>query len=209
MIARALSNAGMPDAKIPRAPAPRPCTIVPTPEELQRLIARAEPWMHLFLLLTSTLGLRFAEAASIGPSNWNREEGTITFRKKGGDMHKLPITPEIEQLFKLAPETEDPAAPFLFRLANKNHLKHTRDALRYHWKKLREAAGVRKEITPHAMRRLSAISLYQLTKDIRVVQHLLGHQSLGTTAWYLQHFDQEKLRPLLDQLSYKGKETIQ
>jgi integrase len=202
---RELEGAGAPKMNIPRAPAPRPCTNIAAPEELQALIAAADPWMRLFLLLTSALGLRFAEAARIDSKCWNQEQHTITYVKKGGDKHTLPVTPEIEALFQLAPEGPE---PFLWRLAGKQLSKRPDVQLRFAFAKLRRKAGVRTSLTPHALRRTAAITMYALTKDIRAVQQLLGHANMSTTAWYLAHQDTEKLRPLVEQM-WQSKGPVQ
>ncbi|EJM54986.1 site-specific recombinase XerD [Pseudomonas sp. GM48] len=38
---------------------------------------------------------------------------------------------------------------------------------------------------PHTLRRTKASLMYRRTKNLRVVQHLLGHTKLGSTVRYL------------------------
>jgi site-specific recombinase XerD len=45
-----------------------------------------------------------------------------------------------------------------------------------------------------------AVSLYEISKDLRVVEQMLGHGSLNSTIHYLEHRDPEKLKPYLDAL---------
>ena len=174
------------------------------------MLAKAEPGMRLFLLLTSTLALRYAEALGLSPKNWNPEKHTVSLMKKGGDQITLPTTPEIEELFTIAPDRGDPGESFLSRLIPKR-AGHLKERIRRAWADLRQKAGVDPSLHPHDLRRTAAVSLYELTKDLRLVQQLLGHQNIATTAWYLQHADSAKIRPLLDQMWRRstGKEPVQ
>lgn len=174
----------------------RPRTVIATPEELQRLLETAEPWMRLFLLLCCTLGLRFSEAYNLSEENWDREKHLITFKKKGGDQHTLPVTEEIERLLEIA--TPGPE-PFFARLRGPGQTKTgtlSKCSVHQSFGRLKQKAQVNPKLTIHDLRRTVAVSMYELTKDIRVVSQLLGHANLYTTGYYLQHRDPEKLRDL-------------
>ncbi len=51
-----------------------------------------------------------------------------------------------------------------------------------------------------SQRRTLAVSLYEVSKDLRVVEQMLGHQSLTSTVRYLEHRDPAKLKPYLDSI---------
>lgn len=83
---------------------PGPRKVIALPEEQQRLFAIAQPWLRFWMLLCSQLALRNAEARSIGPQNYDKPNGVLRFRKKGGGEHILPITRNSRPSSKPAPK---------------------------------------------------------------------------------------------------------
>lgn len=53
------------------------------------------------------------------------------------------------------------------------------------------------------------MSLYDISKDLRIVEQMLGHTSLRSTIQYLEHRDPAKLRPYLDAIHRPKTEVIQ
>jgi len=175
---------------------PGPRKTIAKPDELQRLFARAQPWQRVWLLLCSQLALRNAEARSISPANYDPAAQTITFKKKGGGVHTLPVTPDIAACFAAAPDG-DPSWTYIERWRGKTLSKA---AVEHQWRKLKKLASARDDLRVHDLRRTTAVSLYELTKDLRAVSHLLGHTSMAATCGYLAHQDPQTLRPLLAQM---------
>jgi site-specific recombinase XerD len=68
----------------------------------------------------------------------------------------------------------------------------TTTGLRRCFARLRLRAGIGRRITPHDLRRTTAVAMLESTADIRDVQALLGHRTLNSTIWYLDH----DLRPV-------------
>jgi integrase/recombinase XerD len=60
-------------------------------------------------------------------------------------------------------------------------------------KRLAEAAGIQKNISPHTFRHSFATHLIEGGADLRAVQDMLGHESITTTEIYT-HLDSNYLK---------------
>ena len=81
----------------------------------------------------------------------------------------------------------DGECPALFLSNRGSRLSERQVARRLeHWLK---AAGIDKQLTPHALRHTFATHLYSRTGDILVVQRALGHRDLSTTQIYTHLVD--------------------
>lgn len=60
-------------------------------------------------------------------------------------------------------------------------------------KRYREKSGFDKKVTPHTMRHTYASDLFRETKDILLVQQMLGHEDVSTTMIYT-HLQNEDVR---------------
>ena len=50
-----------------------------------------------------------------------------------------------------------------------------------------ERAGIKKNVTPHTLRRTFATHLFEKKEDIYRIQKLMGHSSPNTTAGYINY----------------------
>jgi site-specific recombinase XerD len=91
----------------------------------------------------------------------------------------------------LAPDQADSAPDVLFL----NHLGAPLGVrgMRYRLERLRVAAGLPEGVSPHTLRHSFATHLLDGGADLRVVQELLGHESLATTQIYT-HVSPARLR---------------
>jgi integrase len=184
-------------AAVIRVKRPRPRTTIATPEEIEKLLDAAPPWMKTIILLAAHAGLRRSDCMRLSPAHYDPQKRILCIdQKKTKRQVSVPVTDRLAKNLE-AIETADRITPY-YEQSRGKALRWS--ALDDHWNALKKKAGVNKHLWIHDLRRTAAVSLYQLTKDLTAVQHLLGHQSLNSTCDYLEHKDPAKLKPYLDQL---------
>jgi integrase/recombinase XerD len=161
----------------------------------ERLLAACPAWLRLFVLLCADLALRFSASLRAAPADYNPESGLLTVVLKGGETQTLPVTEEIRGIFAAAPKDRPPEMPYIEALAGK---PRTKEGIRYCWRVICKKLGLPADVQPHSFRRTAASNLYELTKDPRLVQQLLGHKSMHSTVRYIVDRDPKNLRPLLE-----------
>lgn len=142
-------------------------------------------------------GLRVSELIGVRLSDMHRDEGYMLVRGKGNKQRLVPLSDEsIRQIglwlidrnaLDIKPGNED----YLF--LNRRGTQLTRVMILTIVKRLAEAAGIRKTISPHTFRHSFATHLLEGGANLRVIQMLLGHESLTTTEIYT-HIDTKHLR---------------
>lgn len=132
-------------------------------------------------------GLRVSEAAGLLISDIFREEGFIRVKGKGDKQRLVPIgEPALEAIDTYLLEARPRGGDNLF--LNKNGRPLSRVSIFTMVKEQALAAGIRKEISPHTFRHSFATHLVEGGADLRVVQEMLGHESILTTEIYT-HID--------------------
>ncbi len=142
-------------------------------------------------------GLRVSELTELKLSDIYREEGYMRILGKGNKQRLVPISPIADEQFTywlidrskldIKPEATDIA--FLNRYGR----QLTRAMIFTIVKRLAEAAGIHKNISPHTLRHSFATHLLQNGADLRIIQQLLGHESIVTTEIYT-HVNIQDLR---------------
>jgi integrase len=166
---------------VPKVRKSAPRNVTATAKEKSALLRAANPAMKCFILLCSDLAIRSGAAVKIAPPNYNMERMEISFRTKFDGAQVLPVTTELAALFARC--DGDPSIPFVSQLSVCGHAKQT--TMINYFARLRRKVGITRKLTPHDFRRTTAVAAYQITKDLRIVQVLLGHEELATTMHYL------------------------
>jgi integrase/recombinase XerC len=184
------------DATAPRLRGPRIKKGLPrpvTPDEAVNLTDlvgadAAEDWIgerdRAVLLLMYGAGLRIAEALSLKGKDVPLGE-TLLVTGKGGKQRVVPLIPLVRKgvatYVARCPWLLDKDAP-LFRGAKGGPLGQ--GMVQKAMARARIALGLPATATPHALRHSFATHLLGAGADLRSLQELLGHASLGSTQIY-------------------------
>lgn len=136
------------------------------------------------LLLLYGAGMRIAEALSLKGSDYPLAE-RLTVTGKGGKQRVVPILPIVRdavmEYVRRSPWPVEKDAP-LFRGARGGPLGQ--GMVQKATARARKALGLPDTATPHALRHSFATHLLGAGADLRSLQELLGHASLGSTQIY-------------------------
>ena len=164
--------------KIEKLPYQRPLPKAPSREQIRaflREIRDEEKLAMIFFMLES--GLRFSEMTHLRWQDINWDEGFVTIKGKGGRFRLAVLPPSARDYLEnmrqesgyvfVNPKTGRPYTTLktLFRLASRR-------------------ANLSPAITPHMLRHAFATNLLADSRDLRLVQVALGHQSVTTTEIY-------------------------
>ena len=129
-------------------------------------------------------GLRLSEALALEVSDIDGARSVLRVRHGKGDRaREVKLSKSLYSWLRSYWAREQPPKPYLFasRLTGRPPNKETvRDA----FAQAAEQAGIKKHVTPHVLRHCFATHLLEAGTDVRVVQGLLGHASIYTTARY-------------------------
>ncbi|WP_128892594.1 tyrosine recombinase XerC [Erythrobacter sp. HKB08] len=168
---------------------PRPIT----PDDAENVAALVEglgreDWIgardRAVLLLLYGAGLRIAEALSLDGAAAELDD-TLSVTGKGGKQRIVPILPivreAVAEYVRLCPWPLAKDEP-LFRGAKGGPLNQ--GMVQKAMANARKALGLPSTATPHALRHSFATHLLGAGADLRSLQELLGHASLGSTQIY-------------------------
>ena len=133
------------------------------------------------LALMYACGLRISEAATLEIGAIDRANMQLRIIGKGDRERLVPLPqPVLDGLGALWKTHRDPR--WLF--PNRSGAPANQQVLRRTFQDAARAAGIKRRVTPHALRHSYATLLLESGVDTRVVQILLGHVHIATTAIY-------------------------
>ena len=174
-----------------------------SPEEVDRLegsidLSKWEGHRNRAIIeVLFSCGLRVSELVNLRLSNLFLDEQYIRVLGKGSKERLVPVSPKAikelafwyddRQNMNIKPGEED----YVFLNRRGAHL--TRTMILIMIKRQAAEAGIQKTISPHTLRHSFATALLEGGADLRAIQAMLGHESIGTTEIYT-HIDMSTLR---------------
>ena len=146
----------------------------------------------MLLSLGYGCGLRAGEVVRLKVKHIDSAQKIIRIEQsKGRKDRNVMLSPEmldlLRQWWKARPSRYDAGTPlqerWLFPGRKPGKPMTTRQLSRL-FHEAADAAGIRKSVTLHALRHSFATHLLERGTDIRIIQALLGHDKLDTTARY-------------------------
>ena len=143
-------------------------------------------------------GLRVSELCNLRMQDLFLDEGFIRVTGKGSKQRLVPISHKaIKELalyfiernqIDIKPEYSD------YVFVSKRRCKGLSRIMIFHFiKELVEITGIKKTVSPHTFRHSFATCLLEGGANLRAIQAMLGHESVGTTEIYT-HMDTSRLR---------------
>ena len=142
-------------------------------------------------------GLRVSELVTLRLSNLYRDDGFVRINGKGSKERLVPISgralKELDYWFDDRQRMVIKSGEEDYVFLNRRGAHLTRTMILIMIKQQAEAAGIQKTISPHTLRHSFATALLEGGADLRAIQAMLGHESIGTTEIYT-HIDMTTLR---------------
>jgi integrase/recombinase XerC len=165
------------------------------------LRARAIVWLMV------GLGLRCCEVARLEVQDYEPHAGLVTVTGKGGHERALPVPAEAAAAVDAyLAEAGVVGGPLIrsYRRPSEPLRADTISGLVGEWM---AEAGIkhrqRDGVSAHALRHTAASDVLDRCGDIRVVQQMLGHAHLATTAIYLRRARLDQLREAMEGRAYR------
>jgi len=145
-------------------------------------------------------GLRISEAATLEVSAIDGVNLMVRVTGKGGKERRVPLPAPVHQELRRLWQTHRNRR---WMCPNRRGCEPVDDGtLRITFGKAANAAGIERAVTPHSLRHSYATRLIENGADTRIVQILLGHANIATTAVYthLTEPTRASLKGIVDKL---------
>ena len=130
--------------------------------------------------------MRIGELSDLNLEDIDLENRTVHVKGRGNRNRILKIGNDmavaaLKEYLRIRDSLKgDPIALFLNRFGGRLSIF----AIENLFERIRKNAGIRRRVTPHALRHTMATMMLNSGKDIREIQNILGHSSVVTTQVY-------------------------
>ena len=171
--------------RIPYARRSKTVPVILSPEEVAAFLEAVESLRDRVALTTAyATGLRASEVLALRIQDIDSSRMVILVTNgKGGKQRYVMLSPTLLGILRAYWQIDRPSHWLFPGLGGEKPLD--RCALNVACAAAVEAAGLRKRATVHALRHAFATHLHEQGTDIRIIQALLGHNQLSTTARYV------------------------
>jgi len=172
---------------------PQRIPLVMSADETKRLLAVASSLKaRIVLSIGYGCGLRAGEVVRLKVKHIDSAQKIIRIEQSKGRKDRNVMLPAetldlLRQWWKVRPSRDEAATPVQERWlfpGNRPGKPMTTRQLNRLFHEAADAAGIKKGVTLHALRHSFATHLLERGTDIRIIQALLGHDKLDTTARY-------------------------
>ena len=174
------------DEVVPTCRKPQRLPVVLSRQGVLRFLDAVEARKHrVILAVCYAAGLRISEAIRLTPDAIDSQRMVIRIEEgKGRKDRYVMLSPQLLAILRDYWRAARPGS-WLFP----GYLPGqpiTRHAVEIACRAARRRCNIGKPVTPHTLRHAFAVHLLEAGADLRTIQLLLGHRSLGTTARYLR-----------------------
>jgi len=179
-------------AKMQPVHLPRKLPVILSPEEVKRLIAAAGNLKHqTALALAYATGLRVNEVVALKVGDIDSERMTLRVEQGKGQKDRYamlsPVLLERLRVWWRVARAQGKMLDGGWLFPGQNPVRHlSARQLNRAIHGAADEAGIEKRISMHSLRHAFATHLLEQKVDIRLIQVLLGHKKLETTALYAQ-----------------------
>jgi site-specific recombinase XerD len=172
-------------ASIPWPKVPHGVPEILSGTEVTQLLDAVESVKHRAVIMTAYgAGLRVSEVCALQVDDIDSQRMTIRVRHgKGNQARYVPLPERALFLLRRYWVVERPTKPWLFP-GDQTGCPVSAASVRYHLSAAAQKTGLTKRVTPHVLRHTFATHLLELGTDLRLIQMLLGHRSIKSTARY-------------------------
>jgi integrase/recombinase XerD len=184
-----------------------------SPESVEKLLAAPLPADRFYLrdrAILETLyatGCRASEVVNLKVADLYLDAGFLKAFGKGSKQRIVPLGSKAVSALRTYLGEGRPlltaAAPAEYVFLSRGARRLDREVLWMIVKKYVKRAGLPKKTSPHTLRHSFATHLLSGGADLRAVQEMLGHASIGTTQIYT-HVDRNRLREMHKRFHPRG-----